>query len=713
MKEELLKVLNTKLDDIKKDINSLNELNKKIEEKEDLQEYTVNTLKSFKENDGYNILKFDGLSKEDFEKVISIVSNNAEKLFSTPSCNYDGLIYLIAGINKGVSLSLTDEQKSGIEFLIRGLNEKQKEFKTNIEKLQAEKARFKISDVDELEKEKEIYENIIRELDEEKYIVEIDEVYNAINFASLNGERVIALLKYLLEYNSDVHTRVKINHDDNKINYEEPEQKEERDIPLYEAEIDDKHEDMSTISIANVEKKNLEEANDSYSPYVFNKEYDENNTDKQSFEVEEVKPITVEDKVYQQVVSEDIKEDENEEITESDKVDDENSIDEVSVVNPDLSLDVQNDEYEIHRELNTSETNNEVKKLFDEYNLNVSITSLNDSDIDKYRKIISTLKENNLLEKIAQNEDLFKGILTKSDEKEIENIIRIVRDDLSIDKEDYEMTMDIVIDTIPSIFINEDGNYKNFIKNCQKFENYGLNLIKLFDFSKEIFIVDTDTIENNHDIVVNYHAKLDYNNAKYLLVLPDIAERMDYYVESEYTDKTKNNEIFNGTDYINNYTVKLSTVTPETIKRLRFASENEKKVFGSKPNSLAGEITNLKVKAMEIPDLFMNNFFDNNFDGLSSDEVREFKKLVHHSSNVGNYNDELSKLEKYRVDDMKYRIEGILVSVNKVERNYNVLRSYGIDAHKALHFAVCNNLIITKDEYKKIKNVLEDLGGNA
>ena len=109
----------------------------------------------------------------------------------------------------------------------------------------------------------------------------------------------------------------------------------------------------------------------------------------------------------------------------------------------------------------------------------------------------------------------------------------------------------------------------------------------------------------------------------------------------------------------------------------------------------------------------MNNFFDNNFDGLSSDEVREFKKLVHHSSNVGNYNDELSKLEKYRVDDMKYRIEGILVSVNKVERNYNVLRSYGIDAHKALHFAVCNNLIITKDEYKKIKNVLEDLGGNA
>ena len=182
-------------------------------------------------------------------------------------------------------------------------------------------------------------------------------------------------------------------------------------------------------------------------------------------------------------------------------------------------------------------------------------------------------------------------------------------------------------------------------------------------------------------------------------------ERLDYYIESVYPDRTKDNEMFDGINYIKNYPNKLNSVTDETIKRLRYSSENNKKVFGSKPNSLAGEITNLKVNVLDIPTDYMNNFFDNKYDNITEDEVRQYVKLCNNSSNVGDYLNELSSLEKYH-NNLRYEIDGIKVSFNKVERCYNTLRSYSIDKKKALEFAVCYNLIITKDEYNKLRNIL-------
>ena len=155
----------------------------------------------------------------------------------------------------------------------------------------------------------------------------------------------------------------------------------------------------------------------------------------------------------------------------------------------------------------------------------------------------------------------------------------------------------------------------------------------------------------------------------------------------------------------------MNNVCDLIIKRLRFASENKHRVFGSKPNSLTGEITNLKVNALDLGEDYLNKFFNNEFDGITFEETREFVKLIRNSSNVGNYADELSGLDKYR-DSLRYVINGINVSYNKVIRNYNILRSYGIDARKALHFAVCYNLVITKEEYQSLKKVIDELGGN-
>ena len=109
MKEELLRVLNTKLDDINANIDSLKELNEKIENENNDLNYVNDILGLFKEEDKYNVLNFTKLDKENFDKVLGLV-DNLKDMFNTNSCNYDGLIYLINGINNGVSLSLTLEQ---------------------------------------------------------------------------------------------------------------------------------------------------------------------------------------------------------------------------------------------------------------------------------------------------------------------------------------------------------------------------------------------------------------------------------------------------------------------------------------------------------------------------------------------------------------------------------------------------------------------------
>jgi hypothetical protein len=62
---------------------------------------------------------------------------------------------------------------------------------------------------------------------------------------------------------------------------------------------------------------------------------------------------------------------------------------------------------------------------------------------------------------------------------------------------------------------------------------------------------------------------------------------------------------------------------------------------------------------------------------------------------------------------LRYNIDGIRVSYNKVVRNYSILRSYGIDSKKALQFAVCYNLVITKEEYDKLNDLLDKIGGNV
>ena len=761
MKEELIRVLNNKLNNITGDIDSLKELNKKIDDENEELSFIDDVVSSFNENGEKNPLNFDKLVKDDFSRALDIAGEEAKKLFNSSACNYDGLVYLISGIKNGVSISLTNEQLNGIEFLIQSLNDKRTLKETKVQEYNDEKSKFEVSDLNELKTKKDKYENVIDEINKNEYVKDIDLLKEAIDFSNLSQEETIRLLTYVLEYNAGIYSenRPKQVLEEKVIAAEPEEVKEEKiennsdvEIGLNEEnefhfnqiendnlfelpnitfddndnvdeELNNSDEVKEEVD-SNVESANnvdLEEKKENFSNLEENQSIDSDTNEANGIEyipvTEDVKETLmppIDEIPVAQPIEEPVEEIiapsmdipapiETNEVKQEDKID-----------NDFKDVIDQNVDYETSNENEQEKTSTrELHKIFSKYGIeeNAILNELVDGDVKVYQSVLEALKSRGVLDYFKKNKELLVETLLNSSTGTIDSVLSIVKEDLSVDDEDYEITLKIVINTIPSVFILDGGNYDNFISNVKLFKELEINLINLFDFSKEIFVADHETIEKNLAIVNKYGFDINYKNAKYYLLIPNIEEKLDYYIESVYEDKVKN-ELFDGINYIKDYAAKLNVVTDETIKRLRYASVNGKKVFGNKPGSLSGEITNLKVHALTLDDGYLKAFFNNEFNGITGDEVREYVKLIHNSSNVGDYSDELDKLVSYR-NGLRYTIEGINVSYNKVLRNYSVLRSYGIDTKKALQFAVCYNLVITKDEYNKLSSLLDKIGGNV
>ena len=387
-----------------------------------------------------------------------------------------------------------------------------------------------------------------------------------------------------------------------------------------------------------------------------------------------------------------------------------------------LSSNNEQNEVETEPEVQTAQNliiEEDLKKLFDEYKVKYDLEEelkeqLLTGDIEKYQKVLETLKNKNALNIIEKNNEMLKEILINSDSEIIENVFEIVRQYLSVDEEDMKITTSIIISALPSIFVKEPtGNYETFKENIESLREWGIDLINLFDFSREVFVMNHEKMLKNYQIAKSYDLIINDKNAKYLLMLPNLGEKIDYYVEAVAKDTMKNGtgKTFDGIEYIKLYPNKLNIVNDVTIKRLKYSSENGKKIFGTKENSLAGEITNLKVDILNIDDEYLRKYFNNEFDILSREELMEYEKLINDNENISMTLDEkLEALEKYR-SGLRYVIEGINISRNKLIRIYNILIENGMNKEKSLVYAACYNSVITKEEYQKIKDVLSNIGG--
>ena len=140
MKEDLIKVLNFKLKSITNDIDALNDIHAKMDDENAELKFVQNAINNFKGKErGFDIYNFVSIDRETFNKLLMELDDSVLKVFGTNSCNYDGLIYLIKGINDGISLSLTQEQIDAINLFIDKLLEKEKYYQEVLKNLNADK----------------------------------------------------------------------------------------------------------------------------------------------------------------------------------------------------------------------------------------------------------------------------------------------------------------------------------------------------------------------------------------------------------------------------------------------------------------------------------------------------------------------------------------------------------------------------------------------
>ena len=705
MKEELLKILNVKLESVNNNIRALNNINDMLDLEDNNLNYVDKILNIFEKEgeEQYELYNFVGLDKENFDKVMKLMPETTSEKFDTNSCNYDGLVYLINGINNGISLTLTNDQEEAIKLMINGLNDKKMEYLAKIEGINLAKKDLEQQDLNTLEEKMNVYNNILDEFENDNYVSEIDEVMESLNYSNVEEKDKVDMLSYLLKYNADVYDDLAANGGfrDN-IPFHSPEVTNiemEEEIPLEEPEIELPSDETTEITVEEEEEPKDIESNDQTFDLPVDETADLSSLVATDVSVPSIEPIPVE---------------ENKEIEVEPEV-------ELSAVEESSDIDIPNTVLDnLIPEPETNEIvytvdETELKKALEDYHIKYddldNKEELLAGDIENYKDILNAFKDNDLLSDVTKNEIFLKDILLNSNKDIVNEVLDIVRRDFSIDEEDFFETARITIDSMPSIFVKEEeGNFDNFIKNVDFFKKLNFDLISLFDFSRELLLVDNELLEKNYELVKKYDVKLETKNAKYLLALANSVENIDYYVEAVYDDKITK-KTFDGMNIVKTYPSKLDTVNALTIKRLRYSSENGKKMFGSRENSIAGEVANLKVDVLNIPEDYMNKFFDNNFNDITSEEIESYKEMINNNTDY-DFKDSsvLAELNKYRSGN-RYIIAGVNISYNKVLRNYNILINNNVDKEKALEFAVCYNLVCTKEEYEAVVNELKAIGG--
>ena len=202
MQDKLKKILQIKIDAINKNIENLNYLNDELDNNNESLNYIKEKISLFKNNE---LLNFDQITKEDFEKILSMINSNVADVFNDKACSYDGIIYIIEGIRKSISLQLTTEQVNAILAFVEGMKIKSLNLEEIINNLIESKENLQETNLSVLNENLDNYEDIVSKFENNLYLTEIDDIEEALNFGDVSIEEKVDLFEYLLKYNADIY----------------------------------------------------------------------------------------------------------------------------------------------------------------------------------------------------------------------------------------------------------------------------------------------------------------------------------------------------------------------------------------------------------------------------------------------------------------------------------------------------------------------------
>ena len=747
MQDKILKILKIKMDAINRNIDNLNYLNGELDTNNKDLEYIEKMISSLKEDD---ILSFDNISKEDFEKILSMIDPSVSEIFKDKTCNYQGIMYIIQGIRQGISLELTTAQHDAILAFLVGMKDKSFTLQDTIESLQESKERLPETDLTVLTNDLETYQKIVSKFEKNAYLTEVDFLVEAFDYANILIEEKVELFEFLLKYNADIYNNTNQEKDVEKKE-EILDDIDEKDFP-YEPininlepfeipKLDDDWQDSKKIQIDEEEKvvsnedtekednKNFNDfgtfqipvvnenvlANADYSTRFSNSRPLEEDLDiapaniNQEVENENFKSNTVDLEEIIKRIDDKLKEMETAEKNVKEK---ESSF---NIPITDLDLESPISDYKIPEVKLETQTNN-YQELLTKYGLNDTLELADSTNYFELDSMLKTLEEFNLLDKLKEKENILKRILNKNTNSDLVKVLNLIRENLVVSEENYQNVLEITIETMP-ILLSDPSVINSFTKNIEFFKEHQINLINLFDNYRELLILDHDVVVENNMKIEKYALVLNNDNVKYLLYNKHILENLDYFIEAMGREKgfLGKEEVFDGIEYIKKYPYKLNTARSDLLLKLRYQTENDQKIYGSKPGILAGEISNPKVDILQIPEEYKNLYF--NFDYSMVDE-NELETLLDDINNQEptdvSLDDTLLNFDKkYKESELRYKINNVLISRIKTIRIYNFLRSKGYTSKNALLIALTYHSVIKNDEYKMLEEVVNSLeGGN-
>lgn len=751
MQDRLIKILTVKIEAINKNIDNLNYLNGELLKNNKDLDYINDKISIFKTKD---ILNFDKIEKEDFEKILLMVDPSIKEIFSDKTCNYQGIMYIIKGIREGISLELTANQEEAILKFIESLNVKSEELNETIQNLEESKERLPEVNLNVLEESLENYQRIVNKLRENEYLVEIEEVVDALEFSNLPMEEKIDIFSYILKYNRDIYESMP---------------KEEKDTTNQEDEFDEvKITDLNHEDTDFFEEKDFE-----LPKFSMNKL--NSSEDEEKVKINLNNTIDLEDiiqKIDDKIKELDAKEEIAEPIKEVEVKEDNNPLEginfedfklpesvDTTIASPTFKIDPN---IEMPKENNTTKLNRDVfvpqdltidvpEKLesiqqdgelpieepivelpIEEPKIEVTtLDNLPEETLKETEEIVAdnvenkqnVLKTNQTILENYQVLDLFKEYpdiiddTLKLNSSNLERILEIIKNDLSLKEEEFKKVLNITLETLPGIFMN-DVMATTFINDIEFFKEYKINIINLFDNYRELLIIDNNILKENYKIVTSYQLELNNDNVKYLLANKKVLDNLDYYIEAMGHEKAflGREQSFDGVEYIKKYPYKLNMITRDALMKLRYSSENNLRIYGSKPGILAGEIANPKVDILTLPNEYIDLYFDNEYEFIDRSDMEKLLIDIYNNHNIDlNMDEYLEKLDKlYKISDLRYKINNIYLSRIKTIRIYNYLKTRSIPIKEALIIALTYHSVIKRDEYKEIEKQITKLveGGN-
>lgn len=741
MQDKLLKVLKIKIDAINTNIENLNYLNGELERNNNDLSYIENMISLFKDN---NVLNFENISKNDFDKILLMIDPGVSEVFKDKTCSYDGIIYIIQGIRQSISLQLTDEQTNAIIKFVEGMKEKSLNLQDVLNNLFDSKNRLPETDLTILQNNLENYQNIVSKCENNLYLTEIDDISESLDFANVSIEEKADVFEYVLKYNANIYNSIKeeekedikveekedVNFDLPTFNYE--------DVDLHqpletEVKVDEEKEttDFNSLPIEDKEKTTELDLNNikfNLDNIVYN------NIDDKETEQDAVIPIennVVDAPIEQPIELPNV--DSNSTLIEpanafnsqdETKVDEDNR--ELSTIELEdiiQKIDAKLKEMELNEENEIKENNNIIEEnVINNINWEevlapyaLPLLDIKNSNVDDVTKMLSILNENKMLEELKNNQELLINILNNSSSSNLESLLTTVKEYLVV-KDEFDYVINILLKTMPILLTNANA-LDSFRNNIVFFKEKNINIINLFDNYRELLIINNDILKENYNKILGYGIEVNNDNVKYLLYNRNVLKNLDYYIEAIGYEKgfLGRGDNFDGVEYIKKNPYKLNNISRDTLMKLRYSSENDMKIYGSKPGILSGEISNPKVDTLKLDSNYVNTFFNSEYGFIDRSELEKIKLEIDNLSTFDMTLDgNINKLDNnYKQNELKYKIGDIIISRIKTIRIYNFLKSR-LSLHDALLIALTYNSVLKLDEYNNIDSIVTNIvnGGN-